>query len=66
MPVQRIVGGVEVENDLLGWLWLCLQKRGFHSPAFYPSKIKLFWATLCLHRGFLESLQKWLSHSNFR
>jgi len=25
-------------------------ERGFHSPAFHPSKIKQFWATLCLHR----------------
>ena len=41
-------------------------ERGFHSPTFYPSKIKQFCATLCPHRGFLESLQKSLWHSNFR
>ena len=41
-------------------------ERGFHSPALNHSKIKPFCATLRLHRGFLESLQKSLRHNNFR
>jgi len=41
-------------------------ERGFHTAAFDHSKIKPFWATLCRHRGFLESLQKSLRHNNFR
>jgi hypothetical protein len=38
----------------------------FHSPAFDHSKIKPFCATLCGHRGFLESLQKSLWRNYFR
>src|SRR6516165_10847576 len=39
---------------------------GVHRAAFHDSKIKPFCATLCRHRGFLESLQKSLRHNNFR
>jgi hypothetical protein len=41
-------------------------ERRFHRAPLNHSKIKLFCATLRLHRGFLESLRKSLRHNNFR
>jgi hypothetical protein len=38
----------------------------FHSPTFHHSKIKLFCATLCRHRGSPRIIEKSFSQNNFR